>query len=488
MGRLDDLDGYVESAMERWGVPGLAFAIVEGGRVIRACGYGVRRIGTDAKVDAETVFPLASCTKAFTAAALAKLVDQGKLGWDDPMGQHLPDFRLSEADLTSKITIRHALTHRTGLPSANMLWRSGAFHSGEILARLRWLHPVAAPGERFLYNNNVYLIAGKIVEQVSGRSWSDFLHEEVLDPLRMHTSLADSSRVQRLSNVAAPHATDAGMLRVIPPFFPDSIAPAGAMHSNVLDMANWLVLHLEGGEFNGKQMLTATRMQEMHTPPQRTDPEPVLDQQTPRAPIGNYGLGWFFNEYAGHTIVEHSGTQNGFVSWVAMIPKERLGLVILANHHRTGINAALRSWIFDAILGRPERDWSESVRTDYTNGYQRLLREAKAQFEAKRPPPIRPSRPIPAYAGVYESRLYGRLRVVVKDESLGIRFGTRFEGDLEHWHGDAFRATFPNPRLDDWLVTFTITDSEVTKLHVKESPWAPAWYDDADDLGEFIRA
>jgi CubicO group peptidase (beta-lactamase class C family) len=486
-GRLDGLDGYVESAMARWETPGLALAIVEGGRVIRARGYGVRHIGTDAKVDAQTVFSLASCTKAFTATALAKLVDQGKLGWDDPIREHLPDFRLIEADLTSKITIRHALTHRTGLPSANMLWRNGAFSSDEIRTRLRWLQPVAAPGARFLYNNNLYLVAGKLVEHVSGRSWRDFLHEELLEPLDMNTTFADSIAIRCLSNVAAPHATDAGRLHAIPRFCPDTIAPAGAVHSNVLDMANWLVLHLGGGTFNGKQVLTSTRMQEMHKTPQRTEPEPRVKPRGPRAPISNYGLGWFFNDYAGQTVVEHSGTQNGFVSWVAMIPKERLGLVILANHHRTELNAALRSWILDALLGRPERDWSESVRTDYANGYQRLLQEAKAQFETKRPPPMSPSRPIAEYAGIYESQLFGRLRVTAKDEALGIRFGTRFEGDLEHWHEDAFRATFPNPRLDDWLVTFTIADSEATKLRVKESPWAPAWYDDADDLGEFVR-
>ena len=474
--------------MARWEVPGLALAIVKDGKLVHSRGYGVRKLGAAAAVDAETVFPIASCTKAFTAAAIAKLVDQEKLRWDDPIAEHLPQLRLAKPDLTSKVTIRHGLAHRTGLPTANMLWRSGGFGSDEILARLRWLKPVAAPGERFVYNNNLYLVLGKIVEQASGRKWNDFLRSELLEPLGMKSTAPDSSGVRGRENIAAPHATDAGKVERIEPYCPDAIAPAGAIHSSVLDMAQWLKMQLAGGQVDGQRILSAARAEEMHTAPHALKAEAPPDPRVPRAPISNYGLGWFYNDYAGRKVVEHSGTQTGFVAWVAMMPAERLGLVILANHHRTGLNSALRSWIFDAFLKRPERDWSEAVRTDYAGGYQRLLREAKAQFDAKRPPASHPSRPLSEYAGDYESKLYGLLRVVAKDDKLRLRFGTRFDGGLEHWQNNSFRVMFPNPRLDDWLVTFTVGESEVTALRVKESPWAPAWYDDADDLGEFRRS
>jgi CubicO group peptidase (beta-lactamase class C family) len=486
--QLDGVHDYIEKAMARWGVPGLAIAVIKEGRLILSRGYGVRTVGTDARVDAETVFPIASCTKPFTAAAIAKLLDDGRLQWDDVIAKHLPELQFSDAELTSKITIRHALTHRTGLPTANMLWRSGAFDSDEILARLRWLRPATAPGEHFLYNNNMYLVLGKVVGQVSGRKWSDFVRNELFEPLSMKSTLANSSAIQGLNNVAAPHASDAGKVQAIQPHCPDEIAPAGAIHSNVLDMAHWLRMHLQGGQFESRQVLSPTRIEEMHTAPPRTLAETPGDPKVPRAPINNYGLGWFFNDYAGRKVVEHSGTQNGFVSWVAMMPEERLGLVVLANHHRTGLNSALRTWIFDACLGRPERDWSEDVRTDYATGYQRLLREAKAQFDAKRPPAMRPLRPLSEYAGLYESQLYGCLRITAKDDRLALQFGTRFEGEMEHWRQDAFRTTFGNPRLDDWMVTFAIKDGHVASLRVKESPWAPAWYDDDDDLGEFLRS
>ena len=485
--RLGDLDEYVEKAMVRWEVPGLAIAIVQEGKVIHARGYGVRGIGADAKVDAETVFCIASCTKAFTASAIAKLIDKANMQWDDPIAKHLRSFQLSDPELTARVTIRQALSHRTGLPTANMLWRSGAFASEEILSRLRWLKPVAAPGERFLYNNNMYLVLGKMVEQVSGRKWNDFLRNELIEPLGMKSTVADSSGIRGLENVAAPHASDNGKVQRIQPYCPDIIAPAGAIHSNVLDMAQWLTMHLEGGRSDGRQILSNARIEEMHTAPRRAEREAPAEPNVPRAPMSNYGLGWFFNDHADRRVIEHSGVQTGFVSWVAMMPEERLGLVVLANHHQTGLNSALRSWIFDACLGRPQRDWSEAVRADYSNGYQRLLREAKAQFDAKRPSVTRPSKPLSEYAGVYESKLYGPLRIKAGDDRLSLQFGTRFEGELKHWQDDTFRAAFPNPRLDDWLVTFAVKEGTVAVMQVQESPWAPAWYDDADDLGEFHR-
>jgi len=485
---LDGLDDYVATAMTRWEVPGLAIAVVQDGQVVHARGYGVRRVGAEARVDAETVFSIASCTKAFTAAALAKLVDEGKLQWDDPLARHLPALQLFDADLTSRVTIRQALAHRTGLPTANMLWRSGAFGSDEIVARLRWLPPVAPPGERFLYNNNLYLVVGKIAEQVSGKTWSEFLRTNLLQPLGMTSTAVDSSEVKGRENVAAPHASDTGRVQPIPPECPDVVAPAGAIHANVLDMAQWLKCHLGNGLCDGRPILSGDRIREMHTAPGRIAAAAPAEPGVPRAPIGNYGLGWFFNDHAGRQVIEHSGTQNGFVSWVAMLPDERLGLVVLANHHRTGLNSALRSWILDAILGRPPRDWSEIVRADYANGYQRLLREARAQFDAQRPAATQPSQPLARYAGRYVSQLYGPILVTVRNDRLRLQFGTRFDGELEHWQTDAFRSTFGNPRLDDWLVTFTLQNGAAAGLHAKESPWAPAWYDDADDLGDFQRA
>jgi hypothetical protein len=224
----------------------------------------------------------------------------------------------------------------------------------------------------------------------------------------------------------------------------------------------------------------------MHTPVE-PPPKEYSTKDVPKAPISRYAMGWFVNDHAGHRVVEHSGTQSGFVSWMALMPGERVGVVILSNHHRTGINFALRSWIFDRLLKRPDYDWSRAVRKDYTQGWQRLLREAKAEFDAGRPPEKPASLQLADYAGAFESRLYGTIRVTERDGRLNLHFGTRFQGKLRAWQGDTFRAFFPNPRLDDWLVTFAVADRNVASLRVQEAPWAPSWYDDRDDLGEFVR-
>jgi hypothetical protein len=277
-----------------------------------------------------------------------------------------------------------------------------------------------------------------------------------------------------------------GQVKAVERYCPDVIAPAGAIHSTAADMAQWLIMHLDRGRLGGHELLSAERVDEMHAPvePPLAEPSTIV---VPKAAISRYGLGWFVNEHAGKKVVEHSGVQNGIVSWMAIMPKERLGVVVLSNHHQTGINSALRSWIFDRLLGRPEFDWSIAVRKDYTQGWQKLLREAKAEFEAKRPPEKPPSRPLAEYVGRYESQVYGTITVIEKGGQLKLQFGTRFQGELKAWQGDTFRAFFSNPRLDDWQMTFAIADGRVASLRALESPWAPQWYDDRDDLDVFDR-
>jgi hypothetical protein len=255
----------------------------------------------------------------------------------------------------------------------------------------------------------------------------------------------------------------------------------------VLDLAQWITLQLEQGRYDGSQIIAPDRIAEMHAAPRRDQVHSPANVEIPSAPMSNYGLGWFFNVHGGRRVIEHSGTQNGFVAWVALLPEEHAGLVVLSNHHRTGLNVAIRSWILDALLQRSPRDWSEEVRADYTTGYQRQLREAKAEFESQRPASFSPPRAITDYAGRYEHELYGDVDIAPNGDRLTLRFGSRFEGELRHWQNDAFRVLFSNPLLDDWLVTFAVKEGTVTGLHVKESPWAPAWYEDAEDLGTFQR-
>jgi CubicO group peptidase (beta-lactamase class C family) len=481
--RFDNFDVYAQRAMRRWNVPGLAVAIVRDGKPVHLQGYGVRRLDDPGLVDEKTLFPIASATKSFTATAIAKLVDQGKLDWGDSALDYLPTLGIDR-----RITIRHLLCHRSGLPSADLLWSGGALDSDAILAKLKLLRPIAKPGQRFLYNNLMYLVAGRIVEAVAAQPWSEFVHDELFAPLEMQKTVANSSGIQSVDNVATPHARLSGKTQAVERYCPDVIAPSGTIHSNVSDMARWLLFHLEPRGRSVTPILSQARLAEMHSaPPELPDESQPRSSTTPHAPISNYGLGWFFNDHKGATVVEHSGTQNGFVAWVALVPSEHFGFVLLANDHRTGLNYALRSWLLDACCVLPERDWSEIVWRDYSHGYQRLIFEAKVNFEAERATDTTPSHPISAYAGTYVSPLYGPLGISGSVDSLALEFGSRFRGRLVHWSEESFRVLFDNPLQEDWLLNFKLAEGTIKAVDVTVAPWAPDWFEDGQALGEFER-
>lgn len=481
--RFDDFDDYVEKSMPSWELPGLAVAVVRDGQVIHSRGYGIRTLGEPAKVDSQTVFPIASCTKAFTAAAIARLVDAKRVTWDAPVVDYLPDLGIDR-----RITVRMALSHRSGLPNTNMLWRRGDLSSEDIVARLKLVRPAAEPGGRFFYNNLMYLAAGKIVEAVSGRKWTDFVRDELFMPLKLHSTYADSTGIDKLPNLAAPHRTIDNKTRLTERYIPDAVAPAGTIHSNVDDMARWLIFHLEGVAQRKPGLLSPERLAELHAPPALAHPDESPKPGTPGANISRYGLGWFFTQHHEKTVIEHSGSNNGFIAWVAMVPAERFGFAILANQRMTGLPSALRSRLLDDLSGRPRYDWSEHVRLDYRNGYQRLLREAQERFEASRVAGTRASALPSALTGNYVNPLYGPLQINLEANELRLNFGTRFEGKISHWMHDQFRVVFESDSHDDWMLTLSTAGGSVKSLHIRESPWAPAWYDDADDLGEFVRA
>ena len=479
--RLQALDAYIRRAMRAWNVPGLAISVVHRGSVARMKGYGVLALGKARRVSSLSRFPIASCTKSFTAAALASLVDTGSLHWDDPVMRHLPAL-----EIDPRITVRHALCHRSGLPNTNMLWRRGDFSSDEILARLKTVPPIAAPGEKFAYNNIMYLVLGKVVEAISGKRWREFLRSTWLEPLSMNATSVDGSDLRDSSDLAAPHRIVDGQLRPTQRYVANAIAPAGAIHSNVKDLSKWLLFHLEPEVRKQLGILSEQRTRQLHSPPSVPADEAPRSQGVPDEDIDNYGLGWFFRSHQGHQVIEHTGSVNGFISWVTIVPDRRFGLAILANRHNTGLPYGLRSWLLDGCFGKPEFDWSEHVRRDYQNGFERLLREAKDTYLSTRRDRSA-SRDIEEYTGEYVSDCYGKLRVARDGDRLTLNFGTRFRGKLDPWRRDAFRVYFDDPAHHDWLVTFQVRGPDVLAVEVQEAPWAPDWYDDADHLGEFVK-
>jgi CubicO group peptidase (beta-lactamase class C family) len=372
--RVDALDVHVRKAMQEWSVPGLAIAVVHGDSVWAARGYGVRRLGRPEPVDTRTLFGLLSPTKTFTATALALLVEEGRLSWDDPVVAHLPHFRVSDAEVSRELRIRDLVSNRSGYPDSPWMWYFRKHDRQELVRRLPRVDPVASPGSEFHYNNLMFVVAGEVIEAVSGLSWDEFVQQRLFEPLGMAESTTSVRALDARSNVASPHARRV-FNRIGPPrgiryFNADNIGPAGMIHTNVDEMTAWLRFHLNDGTHGTQRLLSPASVRELQQPhihiadleDERLGGDRAL---TPvRGFVGSiaYGLGWFVTEYRDRPAVFHGGGINGQRSAVGLLPEEGVGVVILSNMQDTEIALALMYQVFDLFLDAEPRDWSAAYR------------------------------------------------------------------------------------------------------------------------------
>ena len=360
-----ELDAYIRQAMRDWNVPGLAVAVVKDDSLWFAEGYGVRAAGRPEKVNTATLFGLMSPTKSFTTTALAMLVEEGRLSWDDPVIKHLPHFRLSDSLATREIRIRDLVSHRSGFRDSPRLWYKTDHDSKDLVRRMAALEPVAPLRSEFHYNNLMFVVAGEVIEAVSRVTWEGFVQERIFAPLEMDRSTTSVSALEQRDNVAFPHARRVlkrfGSIRPMPYFDGASVAPAGMIHSNVLEVATWLRMHLNDGRHEGEQIVSAHSVRELQRPHVTVPPDhsgPLCG--TVRSE--SYGLGWFVQNYRGRSAVMHGGGIDGQRSAVGMLPGEGLGVVVLSNMHGTEIAQALLYRIFDMFLLEEPRDWSRAYR------------------------------------------------------------------------------------------------------------------------------
>ena len=459
--RLRELDQYAVKAMREWAVPGLALAIVKDDRVILAKGYGVRKLGESAPVDERTIFAIASNTKAFTAAALAILVDEGRIKWDDPVTKYLPGFQLYDPYVTRELTIRDLLSHRSGLQTfgGDLLWYETTYDRAEILRRVRFLKPASSFRSRYGYQNIMFLAAGQVVAAVTGQSWDDFVKERFLVPLGMTRTSTSIKAFQNTDNIAAPHNELDGRLRVVRYSNVDGMGPAAGINSSVADMARWLRLQLGRGAYEGRRFFSAARSREMWSPNTIVPISEQSERFNPTRHFYLYGLGWFLSDYHGRKVVSHTGGLDGMISQTGMMPEENLGVVILTNSE-TPLASLLMNKVFDTFLGVPARDWSTEMVAGYKQGREGEAAEER-RLEAVRVAGTKPSLALESYAGSYLSELYGEARITAENGKLVLRLvpAPNFVGDLEHWQYDTFRVkwresvSYPFPR---GFVTFTL--------------------------------
>lgn len=474
-----DLDRFVEATMKQFEVPGVAVAIVKDGKVVAAKGYGVKKLGEPGTVGARTRFGIASNTKAFTATALGILVEEGKVEWDAPVIRYLPDFALYDPYVTRELTVRDLLVHRSGLGlgAGDLLWwPASTYDRHEIARRLRYIKPATSFRSAYAYDNVLYLVAGELIERVSGESWEDFVQSRILTRVGMTGSNVRHSDADRGGDVATPHAMVDGVVRPITPFASDNTNPAGGINSNAEDMAKWMMVQLDSGRLaDGTRLFQPTTTRQLWrvvTPMPIGAPTPGLEQLQPN--FSGYALGFGVSDYRGHKKLQHSGGLPGYVSLVTMIPDQRLGVAVLTNQESTLAFAAITNHVIDHYLGADGVDYLAAYGRVRATSRQ-LLAQAGAQASAARDSASGPSLPLARYAGAYRDAWYGDVTVTLDGDRLVMRFAhtPQLVGDLQHWQHDTFVARWRDRELRaDAYVTFDLTpDGSIDEI--KMAPASP---------------
>ncbi len=454
---LQGFDEYVNKAMKEWDVPGVAIALIKNDKIILAKGYGVKKLGDAAPVTERTVFAIGSSSKAFTAALVAMLVDDNKMKWDDPLAKYLSGFQLFDNYASREISLRDSLSHRSGLERGDLLWYGSDYSRDEILRRVRHLKPSWSFRSRFGYQNIMYLAAGEAVAAASKKSWDDNIKERLFKPLGMTSSSASIKDLAAMDNVASPHDKLDNKVQPVPWRNIDNIAPAGSINSTVVDMAQWVRLHLNEGKYNNQTLITSGSIKEMHTPQTVIRLEGVMEKLNPDSHFMNYGLGWFLQDYKGRKVVQHGGNIDGMSAMVGMIPEEKIGVVILTNMNGTLLRDALLYAVFDYMLPAQgtKRDWSADMLKAY-KGLLEIAEKAEKKKEEDRVKDTKPSLALKNYIGTYTNEMYGDLKVSDENGKLVVNYNPAFIGELEHWNYDTFRVAWRARLVGKSLVTFTL--------------------------------
>lgn len=448
---LTAFDALVAKAARDWRVPGLAIAVVKDDSLVFAKGYGVLEVGKPAPATAHSRFAIGSTTKAMTTAALAMLVDEGRLRWDDRVIDYLPEFRLYDPWVTRELTIRDVLTHRSGLPGVDLLWIRGDLTNAEMITRLRTVRPASSFRSRWEYHNVVYTIAGAIVAKVSGMPWEQFVRTRIFGPLQMRESLALVADLPGQSDVATPHAMAGDTVRIVPVRSTDAVAPAGSVWSSVSDMSRWMRFMLDSGRVGSTRLITPATFNEIVAPQIRAPMSeyPVLRLARPNT--FSYALGWFVQDYHGATVWMHTGSIDGMSAIIGLMPDRRLGVYVLANLDHAELRHALMYQIFDLYSGAAPRDWSAELR-DLINGARE--RQVVAAAGQAPPAPVTPVLPLERYSGTYTDSTYGDVVVSLSDGALHARYGPLDFGRLDAGPYDTFRPHAPSLALGSPTLTF----------------------------------
>ena len=432
---LEGLDQFVETLRADWKVPGVSIAIVRGEEVIYAKGFGQRNVAQNLPATADTLFAIGSCSKAFTATALAMLAEEGKLDWDKPLRTYLPTFKMWDDYVTEHMTPRDLVTHRSGLPRHDLLWYGAPFTRKEMFDRLRYLEPSRGFREAYQYQNLMFMTAGVLVEQAAGKSWEEFIRERFFAPLGMASSNTSVRDSQKAADFALPYIEVKEQVNWTPFRNIDAIGPAGAINSSVREMAHWVIAQLNGGKFQGAAVIPEKALAETHKP--HTIMSATLRYDELFYPM--YAMGWAVNSYRGHTLVTHSGGIDGFTAHVSLMPKDKLGIVILTNKGGTRLTGILAYNVYDRLLGLEPAPWNQRNKDEVAKERE-AQEKAEKEGDANRKADTQPSHALGDYAGEFEHPGYGVLNIWENSGRLNATYNG-LNSALRHYHYDVFEAT-----------------------------------------------
>ena len=480
--QLQDFDAYVESVRKQFEVPGIAVAIVKDGRIVLERGYGLRELGKPEPVDAHTLFAIASNTKAFTAASLSMLADEGKLSLDDRVIDHLPWFRMADPYVTREMRLRDLLAHRSGLGlgAGDLLYWPGTDYSNEEVARRLAEVPLSGGFRgQYAYDNILFGVAQLVVEKVSGQSYREFLAQRIFKPLGMDETRYNSDALKHGDNVASGHAkADFKDLEVAPRMTWSNVAGAGGLYSSVHDMSKWMRVQLDGGVYardgeHEQRLFSDKRQREMWSV---VTPIPISEPTVPelaaaKPNFSGYGEGWQLTDYRGRKLVWHTGGWPGMVSRVTLVPEQKLGVVVLTNAELGGAFQAVTLRALDAYLGAPKTDWNAAYGVALAKSRSKASDDWDKHLKA-RDAKSKPSLPLSGYAGTYRDPWYGEVFIeTAADGKLRIRFSRTKDlvGEISHWQHDTFIVRWDQRWLNaDAFLNFALTpDGKVRELRIE---------------------
>ncbi len=460
-----DLDTWVENTRKQFDIPGIAVAIVKDGQVVTTKGYGIRKLGNPALVDEHTLFGIASNTKAFTTAALAILIDEGKLNWDDKVTQHLPGFSLQDPYVTRDLTVRDLVSHRSGLGLGAgdlMFWPNTTFTRDQVLAGARSIRPASSFRSSYAYNNLMFVVAGEVIHKVSGLSYDDYIRARIFAPLEMTEAQISNNGIGESDNSAVPHSRGwrlEGSLKPISWTRDDVWAAAAGVKANVTDLAKWMRVQLAQGQISEAKRLFSQRASRQMWSAQTvinvgTQPKALAGQQSQFAA---YGLGWFLKDYRGHKLAYHGGGLTGMVTQTTLVPGLNLGIAVLTNQEEPGAFQAITNHILDYYMKAAAPDWTAAIYENASvSRKRRNEREQKAI--AARAKDTKPSLPLGEYAQDYRDPWYGLASIELKPKGLYVRMQATpdMKGRLEHWHHNTFAARWDDPVIPDAYFNFQL--------------------------------